>query len=199
MKTALLLIEIQNDYFPNGKLPIEKSIYVAAKAKQALQAYRAREWPVIHLKHIATRPNDSYFLPCTKGADFYPDLQPQAGEKIVKKNYPNSFRDTNLLNILHKLKIDHLTVCGMLTHQAIDATVKAAYDYGFMCTVLRDACAAKDLSLHDSIIFANNVHNGFLAALEPIYATIIDTDTLVQMLANTRAIKATTSVQCSMV
>jgi nicotinamidase-related amidase len=181
MKTALLLVEIQNDYFPNGRMPIEKSTYVAAKAKQLLTAYRAREWPVIHVQHISTRPNDTYFLPCTKGAEFHPDFQPTKSEFIVKKHYPNSFRDTNLQSVLKKAGINHLTICGMMTHNAIDATVKAAYDNGFVCTVPHDACATKDLHFNENIIAASNVHHSFLAALEPIYASILSTDTFLQM------------------
>ncbi|HSW71701.1 MAG TPA: cysteine hydrolase family protein [Gammaproteobacteria bacterium] len=183
MKTALLLIEIQNDYFPNGRMPIEKSTYVAAKSKQLLQAYRAREWPVIHVQHISTRPNDSYFLPCTKGSEFHPDFQPTKGEFIVKKHYPNSFRDTTLLNILTKNHINHLTICGMMTHSAIDATIKAAYDNGMLCTVLHDACATKDLHFSETIIPAQNVHHSFLASLEPIYATVLNTDSFLQMIS----------------
>lgn len=184
MKTALLLVEIQNDYFPSGRMPIEKSTYVAAKAKQLLQAYRAREWPVIHVQHISTRSNDTYFLPCTKGAEFHPDFQPAKGEKIIKKHYPNSFRDTNLMQIISKNKINHLTVCGMMTHNAIDATIKAAYDNGLLCTVLHDACAAKDVTFNDAIIPAQSVHHSFLAALEPIYTSVLSTDAFLQMFSS---------------
>ncbi len=183
MKTALLLIEIQNDYFPNGRMPIEKSTYVAAKGKQLLQAYRAREWPVIHVQHISTRPNDTYFLPCTKGSEFHPDFQPAKGEFIVRKHYPNSFRDTTLLNLLNKNHINHLTICGMMTHSAVDSTTKAAYDNGFMCTVLHDACATKDLHFSEIIIPAQNVHHACLAALEPIYASVLSSDAFLQMIS----------------
>jgi nicotinamidase-related amidase len=189
MKTALLLIEIQNDYFPNGRMPIEKSTYVAAKGKQLLQAYRAREWPVIHVQHISTRPNDTYFLPCTKGAEFHPDFQPTKGEFIVKKHYPNSFRDTTLLSVLNKNQINHLTICGMMTHNAVDATTKAAYDNGFLCTVLHDACATKDLHFNEAILPAQNVHHSFLAALEPIYASVLSADAFLQMIS----VRSTTS------
>ncbi|HLF66345.1 MAG TPA: cysteine hydrolase family protein, partial [Gammaproteobacteria bacterium] len=165
-----------------GRMPIEKSTYVAAKAKQVLTAYRAREWPVIHVQHISTRPNDTYFLPCTKGSEFHPDFQPTKGEVIVKKHYPNSFRDTNLLSVLQKKHISHLTICGMMTHHAIDASTKAAYDNGFMCTVLNDACATKDLHFSDNNLTAQSVHNSFLCALEPIYANVLNTDSFLQMI-----------------
>lgn len=184
MKTALLLIEIQNDYFPCGKMPIANSTYVASNAYKILQAYRARQWPVIHIQQLATRPNDTYFLPCTQGAEFYPDLSPQVSELAFKKYYPNSFRDTNLANVLKKLAVEHLTVCGMLTQQSIDATVRAAYDLGFLCTLLRDACTASNLIFDNNLIHADVVQNAFLAALAPTYAAILATDHFVHMLSN---------------
>lgn len=199
MKTALLLIEIQNDYFPCGKMPIENSTHVASNAHKILQAYRARQWPVIHIQHLATRPNDTYFLPCTQGAEFYPDLCPQPHELALKKYYPNSFRDTNLESALKKLAIEHITVCGMITQQAIDATVKAAYDLGFVCTVLRDACTAGNLMFDNKLIPAETVQNVVFGALEPIYASILDTEHFVQMLSNSVISAAPTLVNNTLV
>ena len=102
MNTALLLIDIQNDYFPNGRMPLEKSTEASLKAQEILQAFRTRQKPVIHVQHISTRPDATYFLPCTKGIEFHPNVQPNKNETIIKKHYPNSFKDTGLLNHLIK-------------------------------------------------------------------------------------------------
>src|SRR3990167_4644720 len=92
MNTALLLLEIQNDYFPNGRVPLEKSQEASAKAKDILTAYRKNKWPIIHVQHISTQPNAAYLLPCTKGAEFHESVQPVKGEMIIKKHYPNNFK-----------------------------------------------------------------------------------------------------------
>lgn len=176
MNTALLLIEIQNDYFANGRTPVERSLEATIKAQHALHAYRERKLSIIHVQHISTQPDATYFLPCTKGAEFHASVQPNNGELIVKKHYPNSFRDTALLNYLIKHQINHLVMCGMMTHLAIDATVRAAYDLGFRCTVLHDACAAKQLEFNHMIISSQHVHAAFLSALQPLYATVVSTD-----------------------
>lgn len=176
MKTALLLLEIQNDYFPNGRIPLEKSLEASTKAQHILQVYRDRGIPVIHVQHISTQPNACYFLPCTKGAEFYPAVAPIKGETIIKKHYPNSFKDTQLLSYLKKNQIRHLVICGMMTHLTVDATVRAAYDLGFSCTVLHDACAAKQLDFNHQVIPAQNVHHAFLAALLPVYATVYNSE-----------------------
>lgn len=180
MNTALLLIDIQNDYFPNGRMQLEKSTEASLKAQEALQAYRSRGLPIIHVQHISTRPDAVHFLPCTKGAEFHPNTQPAKNEIIVKKHYPNAFKDTSLLNHLTKHKINHVIVTGMMTHMCIDATVRAAYDLGFGCTVLHDACATKNLEFNNMIIPAQSVHNAFIAALQGLYANIASTKDFLQ-------------------
>jgi nicotinamidase-related amidase len=180
MNTALLLVEIQNDYFPNGRTPLEKSIEATAKAEAVLRVYREKKFPVIHVQHISTHPDASYFLPCTKGAEFYAPVQPVKGETIIKKHYPNSFKDTGLLNHLIKNQINHLLICGMMVHSAIDATVRAAHDLGFSCTVLQDACATKQLEFNHTAISAQQVHHAFLAAFQPGYAKVLSTDDYLQ-------------------
>lgn len=180
MNTALLMLEIQNDYFPNGRTPLDKSIEACTKAETALHACRDKKIPIIHIQHISTHPDATYFLPCTKGAEFYHSVQPTKNETIIKKHYPNSFKDTALLNHLIKNQISHLVICGMMTQAAIDATVRAAYDLGFSCTVLHDACAARQMEFNHIAISAQNVHYAFLAALQPAYASVISTDDFLQ-------------------
>lgn len=180
MNTALLLLEIQNDYFPNGRIPLEKSIDAAAKAQTVLQAYRESKNHIIHVQHISTNPDAAFLLPCTRGADFYHNVQPLKGETIVKKHYPNSFKDTILLNHLIKNQINHLVICGMMTHLTIDATVRAAFDLGFSCTVLHDACAARQLEFHHTAIHAQNVQYSFLAALQQNYASVLSSEDFLQ-------------------
>ncbi len=173
MNTALLLIEIQNDYFPNGRMPLEKSIEASLKAQEVLQAARAKQFPIIHIQHISTRPDAVHFLPCTKGVEFHPNVLPNKNETVLKKHYPNSFKDTALLNHLIKNQVNHLVIAGMMTHLCIDATVRAAYDLGFSCTVLHDACATKNLEFNNMLIPAQTVHSAFLAALQPLYARVM--------------------------
>lgn len=190
MNTALLLIEYQNDYFLNGRMPLEKSTEACQKAQEALQVYRAKQFPVIHLQHISTRPDAVHFLPCTKGVEIHTSVQPLRNETVIKKHYPNSFKDTGLLNYLNKNHIHHLIIAGMMTHLAIDATVRAAYDAGFGCTVLHDACTAKNLEFNSMIIPAQTVHNAFLAALQPLYANVMSVKELLQTISGRTAISA---------
>jgi nicotinamidase-related amidase len=189
MNTALLLIDIQNDYFPNGRMPLEKSTEAGIKAQEVLQAFRSKHIPIIHVQQISTRPDATYFLPCTKGIEFHQTVQPVKNETIIKKHYPNSFKDTGLLNHLIKNQINHLVLCGMMTHLDVDATTRAAYDLGFSCTVIHDACATKNLEFNNTSILAQSVHHAFLAALQPTYANVLSVKELLQT-SNTVAMTA---------
>ena len=97
---------------------------------------------------------------------------------MVKKHYPNSFRDTDLLETLQKNEIDTLTICGAMSHMCIDATVRAAFDLGFSCIVAEDGCATRDLLFQDKPIKADKVHASFMADLSAPYAEVISTQSI---------------------
>lgn len=130
-KTALLLIEIQNDYFYKGKMEFEGSYEAAFAAKKILETFRKKKKPVIHIQHIALKKDDSHFISGTFGAEIFEDVAPVKGEKIFVKNNLNSFAGTGLLEYLEKNAIRHLTIAGMKDNMNDDATVSTAKDLGF--------------------------------------------------------------------
>jgi nicotinamidase-related amidase len=90
----------------------------------------------------------------------------------LASSVPNSFRETELLDYLKANDITELIICGMMTHMCIDATTRAAYDFGFKCTVIGDACATKNLELNGQIAKAKDVQIAFLSALDGTFADI---------------------------
>lgn len=176
MTCGLIIIDVQNDYFPGGKMSLVNAEQAGNNATRLLQAARKTGVAVIHIQHLATRTDATFFVPGTAGAEIYPGVIPLAGEDIIQKHYPNSFRDTSLQQVLLKKKIDQLVVCGMMTHMCVDATVRAAADIGYRCRVAADACATRDLVWEGRTIAAKNVHGAFLAALSGLYAEVLTTD-----------------------
>jgi nicotinamidase-related amidase len=172
MKEALILIDIQNDYFEGGANPLVGSREVSFCAARLLKDFRARELPVVHIWHLSTRPGSTFFIPDTHGAEIHENVAPMAAEKVIKKNFPNSFRDTDLLEHLRSEGITDLIVCGMMTHMCVDATVRAAKDLGFSCMVIGDACATRALEIDGKTVSAADVQTAFLAALNYFYATV---------------------------
>ncbi len=176
MNTALLIIDVQNDYFEGGAMTLVGSEKASENIKLLLKKFRAGNKPVLYIQHIATRPDATFFVPNTIGAEIHENVKPLNYEKVIIKHYPNSFRETVLLDHLKSLNITNLVICGMMTHMCIDATTRAAKDLGFNCTLIADACATKDLEINGETVTAENVHNSFLAALNYFYSTVTSTN-----------------------
>ena len=180
MARALLLIDIQNDYFAGGAMTLVGMEQAADNAARVLAAFRQRGEPLFHVQHLAARKEAGFFLPGTAGADINPRVLPATGESLTTKHYPNAFRDTPLADTLRGQDIDELIVVGAMSHMCIDASTRAAFDLGFTCTVVEDACATRDLSFGDKIIQANDVHGAFMAALGSVYARLTTTQDLLR-------------------
>jgi len=170
--TALLIIDIQNDYFPGGRMELVGAAEAGARAAEALAHFRALRLPVIHIQHISTRPGATFFLPGTDGAAIHRCVAPVGGETVLEKHFPNSFRDTALLDHLRALGVERLAIAGMMTSMCVDATARAAFDLGFRNVLLHDAMATRDLVFQGSTVPAAQVHGAFLAALGSVYGEL---------------------------
>lgn len=173
---ALILIDLQNDYFEGGAHPLINSNLALHNAKKVLDFCRQHKIPVIHIRHESLRPGADFFLPRTKGAQIHEVLTPLHNESVFTKHCPNSFLETGLLNLLRAIDVKKLIFCGMMTHMCVDATVRAASDFGFECLVIDDACATCNLEFNNEIIKAVHVHQAFLSALSGVYANVISTE-----------------------
>jgi nicotinamidase-related amidase len=173
MKRALLLVDIQNDYFTGGAMQLVGMEAAAGKASAVLQMFRERSELVIHVRHLSKRAGATFFIPDTPGAEIHPAVEPVPAEAVVIKYFPNSFRGTNLLELLKKEEVGQLVICGAMSQMCIDATTRAAFDLGFKCTVVEDACATRNLTFKGEVVPAWAVHGAFMAALQGIYAEVV--------------------------
>lgn len=182
MKTALLLIDIQKDYFPGGKMELVNSLEAAKKANMLLQCFREHGGHHVHIQHISLRPDAAFFIKGDSGSDIHDSVAHFEGEPIVYKHYPNSFRETNLLEMLKDWGVERIVIAGMMTHMCVDATARAAADFGFKVIVAEDACATRDLKYGDTFIPEEYVHKAFLAALKS-YGDVMKSEEVIALLA----------------
>jgi len=177
MSTALIIVDIQNDYFPNGKMELSNPGKAAANAAKILDWFRQNNKDnIFHVQHIASNPEAGFFLPNTEGAKINEAVLPSKHEHIIVKNFPNSFLKTDLESKLREKGVTKVVIAGMMTHMCIDATVRAAVDLGFETTLIEDACATKELSYQDKVVSAEQVHTAFISALNGIYANVISAE-----------------------
>lgn len=176
MGVGLLLIDIQNDYFPGGKMELQGSEEAGQVAGRLLSFFRQHQLPIIHVQHLSIRPEATFFVPQTSGANIHFSVKPQNNEPVIQKHYPNSFRETTLSSHLKQLGIRQLVIAGMMTHMCVDATTRAAVDYGFECRIIQDGCATRNLKLNEQVVSASDVHAAFLAALNGAYGQVMTAD-----------------------
>jgi nicotinamidase-related amidase len=173
MKTGLILVDIQNDYFAGGRMELAGMDAAGETAGQLLTFFRERRRPTFHIQHISTREGATFFLPDTRGAEIHACVKPLPRECVIQKNYPNSFRETPLLDALGDKDVKRVVICGAMSHMCIDATTRAAADLGFECIVIHDACATRNLDFGKKKILAEDVHASFMSALKAAYAKVI--------------------------
>lgn len=168
-KTALLVIDVQEFYFPGGAVPLEGPEAAAANCGRLLKRFRDERGLVVHVGHRAST-----------GTAFHSDVTPREGEKVLLKSEVSAFNGTGLLEYLRENGVTRLVICGMQTHMCVEAAVRAAHDLGFDCVLVRDACATRALKYGGRTIAAADVHDATLSTLERTYATVVDTEGFLQ-------------------
>jgi nicotinamidase-related amidase len=171
MTRALVIVDIQRDYFPGGAYPLVGTEAAALVAHGVLERARVTGERIIHIRHISQEPDAGFFLPDTPGSEIHPLVAPAGDEPVVVKAEPNSFIGTDLGERLEG--VDGLVVVGMMSSMCVDATTRAALDLGFDVTVLHDACAAPDLEFGGTPLPGDLVHRSFMAALRDAGATVV--------------------------
>ncbi|MEA2229843.1 MAG: hypothetical protein QOF04_3473 [Solirubrobacteraceae bacterium] len=179
MPRALVIVDIQNDYFPGGRMELVGAEAAAGHARELLSAFRETGEPVFHVQHLFDSDDAPFFAPGSDGAEIHPDVRPGAGEPLIVKHHPNAFLDTTLADQLHQAGVDDVVICGMMTSMCVDASARAAADLGFRTSIAADACAAPDLRSGDEVIPGGTVHRAFLAALGSLIADVRDTDEII--------------------
>lgn len=169
---ALIVIDLQNDYFPGGRFPLVGIEQASANAARVLADARARDVPVFHVRHEFTRADAPFFTAGSPGADIHASVAPVGDEVVLTKNFPNAFRETELDALLKREGVKDLVIVGAMSHMCIEAGARAAADLGYGVTVVDDACATRDLEHDDRIVPADQVHAASMAALGFAYARI---------------------------
>ena len=177
MKTSgLIVVDLQNEYLPTGKLPLTGIESAAANAARVIADARNKSIPVFHIRHEFANGEAPVFVPGTDGVNIQSTVAPVAGESVIVKNHINAFRDTDLKQQLDAKGVEEVVVVGAMSHMCIDAVVRAAADFGYAVTILHDACATLDLEFDGVNIPAAQVHAAAMAAFAFGYGSVISTD-----------------------
>jgi len=175
-KRALVLIDIQNDYFPGGKWALSGIEAAADNAARLLEAARAAGDLVVHVRHEFPTADAPFFAPGSEGAKIHAKVKSRDDEPVILKHHVNSFRETGLKAELDRHGVEEVVICGAMSHMCVDAGTRAASDLGYKCVVVHDACATRDQEFEGAVVPAQQVHAAFMAALGFGYANLISTE-----------------------
>ena len=176
-KRAVIAIDIQNEYFPGGRMPLVGIQQAAANAARVIDAARAKGDTVIHVRHLSKAADAPIFAPGTAGIEINATVAPADGEKVITKNYVNSFRDTDLKATLDAGGIEEVVIVGAMSHMCVEGATRAAADFGYKTSVIHDACATRDLEFNGKTVPAAQVHDAVMAAIAFGYGELVDTAT----------------------
>jgi nicotinamidase-related amidase len=176
MKRGLVVVDLQNEYLPTGKLPLTGIEAAVANASRVINHARSTGIPVFHIRHESDNSDAGIFIKGSDGAKIQPAVAPDGEEPVVVKKHINAFRETDLKAQLDAFGVQDIVVVGAMSHMCIDAVVRAAADMGYPVTVLHDACATLDLTFHGVNVPAAQAHAAMMAAFEFGYATVKSVD-----------------------
>jgi nicotinamidase-related amidase len=157
MSKALLVIDLQNDYFPEGKYPLWNAKATLKNAVTAIEKAHTQNVPVIIIQHIANKHKGiaPFFNDGTVGAEVHSDIllaAPQA--PIIVKEFADSFVNTLLEDTLTKLGITELLVCGMMTQNCVTHTAISKSAEKYNVSILVDCCTTVDEMIHTIALHA---------------------------------------------
>lgn len=166
MSRALLLIDVQKDYFAGGKHVLPGMDGLLGSVATLIEAFRAKGEHIVFVQHVTHDVDPSLpFAPYTVGAELSDGLQPEPHDLLITKSTPNAFFQTWLDAMLRGRCVTELVIAGAMTQTCIDSTARGALDFGYAVTVASDACVAGPIHWQDKTIPQEDVQQTFLAAL----------------------------------
>ena len=171
---AIIVIDLQNEYWPGGNLPLDGIDAAAANAARVIAHGREKGDLIVNIRH--EMPGAPVFVPGSDGVQINAVVAPAEGEPVITKNFPNAFRETGLKALLDEKNIEEVVVVGAMSQMCVDATVRAANDFGYTTTTIHDACATRELEFNGATAPAAHVQTAMMSALAFFYGEVISTD-----------------------
>jgi nicotinamidase-related amidase len=177
-KRAIIVVDLQNEYLSSGKLPLVGIENAVSNAARIIDSARTRGDLLIHVRHESPTADAPFFAAGSENVEIIAAVSPLDGEKVIVKQYPNAFRNTGLKAMLDDNGVEEVVVIGAMSHMCIDATSRAAADFGYAVTVVHNACATRDVEFGGKTVQAADVHAAYMSALGWGYGQVVSVEEL---------------------
>lgn len=174
MKRALLVIDVQNEYF-KGKLPVTHPKDSFQNILKAIDSANKMEIPVILVQHSNLDKDAATFKIGTDEHDIHEEVLKRDFDKIIEKNLPGSFTGTGLKPYLNENNIETVAICGYMTQMCCDTTARQAMHLGFNVEFLSDATGTLDIFNSAGKINAEELHKAILVTQAMRFSKVITT------------------------
>lgn len=175
MRRALLVIDVQNEYFI-GKLPIVHANRSLKNIIKSMDEASKNNIPIILIQHTEVENNSETFIRGSKEWEIHDEIKKRKHECIIEKNFPGSFTETNLEELLRNMNVDTVVVCGYMTQMCCDTTARQASHLGFSVEFLSDATGTLDISNNQGKISAKELQKAILIIQATRFSKVLTTD-----------------------
>jgi nicotinamidase-related amidase len=173
MKRALLVIDVQNEYF-TGKLPVSYPQGSLDKILQAMDSAHAHGVPVVVVRHAA-KGDRGVFKAGTEQWNLHKEVAARPADLLVDKNLPSSFAGTGLEQWLRDNEIDTLTVSGYMTQMCCDSTARDGFHRGYGVEFLSDATGTLTIGNDTGKVADKDLHNAVLVTQASMFSKVMNT------------------------
>lgn len=174
MKRALLVIDVQKEYF-SGKLPVTHPAGSLEKILKAMDAAHTHHVPIILIQHTALQENAETFIKGTDSWEVLPEVLNRPHNHLVEKSLPGSFTGTDLENWLHENNIDTVTISGYMTQMCCDTTARQAFHRGFKVEFLSDATGTLTLLNYAGTVSDEELQRAILVTQSMRFSNVLST------------------------
>jgi nicotinamidase-related amidase len=175
MNRALLVIDVQNEYF-TGKLPVTYPVGSFDNILKAVDAANRAKIPVILIRHGSPQPDATAFVKDSVGWEIREEVLKKEHLYIIDKKLPGSFTDTNLEECLRTLGVDTVVISGYMTQMCCDTTARQALHLGLSVEFLSDATGTLDIANYAGKITAADLHKAILITQAMRFSRVIATN-----------------------
>jgi len=183
MKRALLVIDVQNEYF-TGRMPIKYSYESLENILKSMDEASKHDIPIILIQHTALQKDSKTFIKGSKEWEIHNEIKERKYNLIVEKNLPGSFTGTDLEDLLRKMNVDTIAICGYMTQMCCDTTARQAFHLNFSVEFLSDATGTLDISNSAGTISAEELQKAILITQEMKFSKVLTTDKWINLINN---------------
>lgn len=179
-KTALLVIDFQNEYF-TGKMPIPDGAAALANTRELIDFADDHHMPVFHIQHIAPA-GSAVFAEGGETVKFHPDMHPRAQDVVLQKTTVSVFGSTDLDKRLKSAGIENLIISGLMTHACVAGAARDAAPLGYNVLVASDASATRAITrVSGEAIDKDALHKAALAEVEDTFGDVMTTAQIIKL------------------